>query len=79
MRFFGAPTNFWITIDHLLQNFLFEYSYYPKLTNVENVPMDRFLEITERGPHWENVLSKKVATKNSKTYVIWLYIKIINV
>ena len=41
--------------------------------------MDRFLEITERGPHWENVLSKKVATKNSKTYVIWLYIKIINV
>ena len=41
--------------------------------------MDRFLEITKRGPHWENVLSKKVATKNSKTYVIWLYIKIINV
>ena len=79
MWFFGAPTNFWSTIDHLSQNFLFEYGFYPKSTNVENVHMDRFLEITERGPHWENVLSKKVATKNSKTYVIRLYIKIISV
>ena len=58
-RFFGAPTNFWSTIDHLLQNFLFEYGLYPKSTKVAYAGRREFQEITLMVLRWENVLTKK--------------------
>ena len=65
-RFFGAPTNFWSTIDHLLHFFLFEYGQYPKSTKVEIVPMEGFSEIVLMVLIWENVFTEKEASYKYK-------------